>query len=131
MIIPYVYDAGALIALDRGERPAWARHRLAVEDARRVVVPSVVVAQVWRDGRRQYDLGRLLNSCEIVPADDTLARVAGQLCGQAGTSDVVDAIVLVTAQACGLAIIWTSDPNDLDHLRRSGGQPEHVLIRKT
>jgi predicted nucleic acid-binding protein len=131
VIAPYVYDAGALIALDRGQRAAWVRHLVAMDDARRVLVPSVVIGQVWRGGRRQHDLGRVLRSCEILPVDDTLARAAGELCGRANTSDVVDALVLATAQLVGPAVIWTSDPGDLDHLRQVSESPDQVLIRKS
>lgn len=40
----------------------------------------------------------------------------GRLLGAAGTSDVVDAAVVVCAQALGLAPVITSDPQDLRKL---------------
>jgi hypothetical protein len=45
---------------------------------------------------------------------------AGILGGRAGTSDVVDATVVVMAAAAG-AIIWTSDPQDIRALAAKSG----------
>ncbi|GAA1099617.1 hypothetical protein [Nocardiopsis composta] len=56
MNIPYLYDAGALIAIDNNDRRMWARHSLALEDGRSIRVPSVVVmaaglgAVIWTSG---------------------------------------------------------------------------------
>jgi hypothetical protein len=44
--------------------------------------------------------------------DEPIARVAGRLCGAAGTSDVIDASVVATAASQRSAIV-TSDPTDL------------------
>lgn len=112
MNIPYLYDAGTLIAIDNNDRHMWARHSLALEDGRDIYVPSVVVAQAWRDSRRQVRLGKFLAGCHVVPVDLETAKAAGILCGKAGTTDVVDATVVTTAARLG-AIIWTSDPNDI------------------
>lgn len=82
------------------------------------------IGQVWRDGRRQARLARLLGSegVEIVGLDDFGARAAGQLCGVSGTADVIDATVVLCAQARGRRIA-TSDPEDMRHL-----DPALVLI---
>lgn len=112
MNIPYLYDAGALIAVDNNDRRMWARHHLALEDGRDIHVPSVVVSQAWRDSRRQVRLGRFLAGCHVVPVNLETAKAAGVLCGKAGTADVVDATVVVMAASLG-AIIWTSDPGDI------------------
>jgi predicted nucleic acid-binding protein len=110
--IPYLYDAGALIAIDNDDRRMWARHSLALEDGRDIHVPAVVVAQAWRDSRRQVRLGRFLAGCQVASVGLETARAAGVLCGRTGTADVVDATVAVMAAALG-AIVWTSDPGDL------------------
>jgi predicted nucleic acid-binding protein len=109
--IPYLYDAGALIAIDNDDRRMWARHSLALEDGRDIHVPAVVVAQAWRDSRRQVRLGRFLAGCQVASVGLETARAAGVLCGRTGTADVVDATVAVMAAALG-AIVWTSDPGD-------------------
>ncbi|MEU8433641.1 PIN domain-containing protein [Streptomyces sp. NPDC029216] len=115
MNIPYLYDAGALIAIDNNDRRMWARHSLALEDGRDIHVPSIVVSQAWRDSRRRVRLGRFLAGCDVVPVGLETAKTAGVLCGKAGTADVVDATVVVMAASLG-AIIWTSDPDDIHAL---------------
>ncbi len=114
-----VLDAGALIALDRNGRAARAVLRVAADDAYTVQVPAGVIAQAWRDGRRQVLLSRALAHCDEVPLDGVVARAAGLLCGQAGTADVIDASVAVTAAGIArydeVAII-TSDPDDIRRL---------------
>ncbi|CAL9514521.1 hypothetical protein SUDANB106_03730 [Streptomyces sp. enrichment culture] len=112
MNIPYLYDAGALIAIDNDDRRMWARHSLALEDGRDIHVPSVVVSQAWRDSRRQVRLGKFLAGCNVVPVGLETAKAAGILCGKAGTADIVDATVVVMAAGLG-AIIWSSDPYDI------------------
>jgi hypothetical protein len=114
-----VLDAGALIALDRNDRVVWAMLRVAADDASTVQVPAGAIAQAWRDGRRQALLSRALAHCDEVPLDGVVARAAGLLCGQAGTADVIDASVAVTAAGIArhddVAII-TSDPDDMRRL---------------
>jgi hypothetical protein len=75
------------------------------------------VGQVWRDGRVQARLARLLRSrvAEIVPLDFETARAAGQLCGATGTADVIDAVVVLCAHKRGHGVA-TSDPRDLSRL---------------
>lgn len=114
-----VLDAGALIALDRNDRVVWAMLRVAADDASTVQVPAGAIAQAWRDGRRQALLSRALAHCDEVPLDGVVARAAGLLCGRAGTADVIDASVVVTA--AGIArhqdvAIATSDPDDMRRL---------------
>jgi len=127
--IPYVYDAGVLIAIDGNDRRMWAIHHLTVEEGRRVLVPTVVVGQVWRDARRQVQLGRFLHSCEVVPVGLELAKAAGVLCGKAGTRDVVDATVVTVALAHG-AIVFTSDPDDIAHLSTAADVKPGLVIRR-
>ncbi|WP_422774203.1 type II toxin-antitoxin system VapC family toxin [Plantactinospora sp. WMMC1484] len=129
MSIPYVYDAGVLLAIDGNDRRMWAIHHLAVEEGRRLLVPAVVVGQAWRDGRRQLQLGRFLRSCEVVPVGLELAKAAGVLCGRAGTRDVVDASVVTTALTCG-AIVFTSDPEDIAHLSAASDVKPGLVIRR-
>jgi hypothetical protein len=124
---PQIYDAGALIALDRNDRRMWARYQVAIEDGRDVHVPAVVVAQTWRDGARQARLGGVLAGCHVDPVGQETAKAAGILCGRARTSDVADAIVVVMAAALG-AVVWTSDVADLGKLaQQAGARPPPVI----
>jgi hypothetical protein len=53
-------DAGALIAYERERRSVTFRLRLSAEAGTPVFVPAGVLAQAWRDGRRQARLAHLL-----------------------------------------------------------------------
>ena len=112
-----VLDTGALIGFERNDRRVVAIVSRALQHSDPLLVPAGVVAQAWRDGRRQARLARLLGSplCDVLVLDDHRARAAGQLCGVAGTSDVVDASVVVVARESGAKVI-TSDPDDLKRL---------------
>jgi hypothetical protein len=110
-------DAGALIAFERNDRKVVALVACAFAAGTRLAVPAGVVGQVWRDGRNQARLARLLESrvVEVESLDDRRARAAGQLCGSAGTSDVIDASVVLCAKARGHGVV-TSDPADIRRL---------------
>lgn len=84
------------------------------------MVPATVVAQVSRDRRRQVQLGRFLATCTVVPLSEEDAHEAGRLAGRAGTSDVVDASLVVLALRTR-AIIVTGDKQDIERLVVAGG----------
>jgi predicted nucleic acid-binding protein len=128
MTQPHLYDAGALIAIDKNDRRMWARYQVAVDDGRDIRVPAIVVGQAWRDPRRQVRLGRFLVSCRVDPVGLETAKAAGILCGRAGTSDVVDATVAIMAAATG-AVIWTSDPGDIKALADVSSARSALVIR--
>lgn len=113
-------DAGGLIAFERNQRHVVTLVARALSNGVRLVVPAGVVGQVWRDGRKQARLATLLSSAlvEIESLDDEAARAAGQLCGVAGTSDVIDASVVLCARRRGHSVL-TSDPDDLHRLSPS------------
>jgi hypothetical protein len=104
-----------LIAFERNDRRIVALLARALHHEHALVVPAGVVGQVWRDGRRQARLARLLAADEVEALDDRRAREAGQLCGARGTADVIDASVVLGARARGHQIV-TSDPEDLARL---------------
>lgn len=109
------YDAGALIAGERGDRKMWALHRRSLERGDVPIVPSGVLGQGWRGGP-QVQMSRLLAGCRVEDLNEARARSAGAACGAAGMSDVVDASVVVGAAARGDLIV-TSDAGDLQRLR--------------
>ena len=109
-----VLDSGALIALDRGERAMWTRLKAALNAGEVPVTHAGVVGQVWRGDPRQARLAHALKGIEIRAVDDRLGRTAGALLGAAGTSDVIDAAVVLLASD-GDDII-TSDPDDIAQL---------------
>lgn len=109
-------DAGALIAFERNDRRVVAMIARALELGLEVTIPAGVVGQVWRDGRRQVRLVRLLRSekVEVEPLDDAKARAAGQLCGVTKTRDVIDASVALCAKTRDHSVMTS----DVDELRR-------------
>ena len=112
------YDAGALLAADRGERKMWARHRAVLELRQVPTVPAPVVAQGWRGGSRQARLSRLLVGCNVEELDDGQARRVGELLANAARADVVDATVVEVALRRN-DIVVSSDPDDLHVLAAS------------
>jgi len=110
-------DAGALIALDRGDKRLIALLDSALAQRLKLRVPSGVVGQAWRDGRIQVTLARFLriDEVEIIPLDEQLARACGELCGATETADIIDASVVILARQRGDHIV-TSDPRDLRRL---------------
>src|SRR5260370_35624514 len=85
------YDAGALIAADRGERRIWAGHRALLVRREVPTVPAPVLAQSWRGASCQALLARLLAGCDVEALDDEQARPVGSLAARAGTTRIVDA----------------------------------------
>jgi hypothetical protein len=114
-----VLDAGALVALERGD----PRIRATAEDeTRSYVIPAPVLAQVWRDGARQARLARLLHeeTTTIDQLDEGSAKAVGILLGRSGTSDIVDASVVLSARRHN-AVVLTGNAADL--LRIDPGLP--------
>jgi predicted nucleic acid-binding protein len=109
-----VYDAGALIAADRGDRQMWLDHEARLQRGSVPWTTAPVVAQVSR-APAQARLRRLLQGCHVATFTPDQAHAVGALLGRTGTSDVVDAHVVVTAASMG-ATILTSDPRDVERL---------------
>ena len=64
----YVYDSGALIAIERSRDSTQVtshEERLAARD--QIIVPAPVAAQVVRHPARQARLMLTLRSCDIIP----------------------------------------------------------------
>lgn len=115
---PLILDAGALIAVDRNDRSVIDLVELAWRTGQAVLVPAGVLAQVWRSGRRQAAVARVLKAkmTRVVPLDEGDAKASGVLCGETGTADVIDASVVVVAGANPTAVVVTSDPDDMRRL---------------
>lgn len=111
------FDAGALIAIDRGDRKVMLLIADANKKRVRIAVPAGALAQAWRDGRIQARLARFLKTriVEYVAFDAPTARAAGELCGRTATDDPIDASVVLCARKRGHAVV-TSDPGDIQRL---------------
>jgi hypothetical protein len=109
-----VLDAGALVAVDRRDRRIGARLRVLQQQGTPIRVSSAVVGQVWRDGREQANLARVLAGVGIEPLGKDDGKRIGELLALSGSADVVDAhVALMTAQA---DLVLTSDPGDIRKL---------------
>jgi hypothetical protein len=110
-------DAGALIALDRGDRPILLLLARAKENGDAITVPATALAQVLRTPARQVRVVRLCRQpgTDLAALDGPDASAVGLLLAASGTSDIVDAHVVVCARRARQAII-TSDPLDIARL---------------
>lgn len=121
-----VLDAGALIALDRNERSMWVRLKALHAGGELPVTHGGVVGQVWRGGARQARLARAVEGIDVRAIDGGLGRMAGELLGVTGQSDVIDASLALLAADSDEIV--TSDPDGLEILVAATGN--HVeLIR--
>jgi predicted nucleic acid-binding protein len=112
-----ILDAGAVIALARGERKAKAFLARALELMAPVEIPVVVVAETIRGGPRDAPVNRVLKAVGSVPeAREIHGRTAGQLLGAARSAATIDALVVAQAVAGGGAQILTGDREDLERL---------------
>jgi predicted nucleic acid-binding protein len=114
-----VYDAGVLVAADRGDRRVWLAHKARLMERSVPVVPAPVVAQVSRSPR-QSQLRRFLTGCRIAPLGEFDAHEAGRLLGKSRTTDVVDASVVAIAVR-HQAVIITGDVEDMKRLAATAG----------
>lgn len=110
-------DAGGLIAVDRNDRRMVALLARARERGMRLTIPATALAQAMRNPARQARLSRLVRQVDtdLVALDGPDATAAGLLLAQTGTTDIVDAHVVICARRAGQAVV-TSDPVDLRRL---------------
>jgi hypothetical protein len=121
-----VLDAGALVAVDRRDRTIGAQLRVLQQLGTPLRASTAVVGQVWRDGRKQANLARVLAGVGIEPLSKDDGRRIGELLAQAGSPDVVDAHVALMAAPADL--ILTSDPGDIRKLLRARAVSARVQL---
>jgi hypothetical protein len=114
-----VLDAGALLAVERGDREVMALLKGEIQARRAPVTHGGIVGQVWRGGARRARLVWFLRGVDVAPVDEDLGRRSGVLLGRARKSDVIDAAVVLLAED-GDSIL-TTDPGDLHHLAATAG----------
>jgi len=115
-----VLDAGALIAVDRGDRATVARIAAARRRGADLRTSPMVVAQVWRDPQgRQADLARFLKGVDIPDVTHHQGRAAGLLLAATGTADPIDAGLVLLARDGDRVL--TSDVGDIEALAEAAG----------
>lgn len=121
-----VFDAGAFMAVERGDRDLVALVKRERQLGRSPLTHGGVVGQVWRGGHgRQAVLARLLPGVEVAPLDDHSGRRAGVLLGAVGSADVLDAAVVLLAADDDE--IYTSDIDDLRALAAAAGLQVNLI----
>ena len=110
-------DAGALIALDRGDRRMVTLLARAMQHGDRITIPATALAQALRSPARQVRVVRLCRqpSTDLIALDGPDATAVGLLLASSGTSDIVDAHVIVCARRAHQAVV-TSDPDDIGRM---------------
>lgn len=119
-----VLDSGGLIGFERGDREVAALIEATRRRREQIVTSSGCVAQVWRGGPGQALVARLLRGVREQGLDRDVSRQVGQLCGEAASSDVIDAHVALLARDDDVVV--TSDATDLRRLLRARGSTAHV-----
>ena len=118
-----VLDAGALIALERGDRRVRALiKRKGISG--QVMVPTSALAQVWRGGPRSAELALLIKLGHVDALDENRAKDIGVRLAARGASDVTDGHVVCCAIE-SRATVATSDPTDINALT---GPAEHLSL---
>lgn len=111
----YVFDSGALIAIERRKVRATRLLDLVARGSARALVPLPVVTEWWRG--RSDAREAILAAVEVV-ASLEIAKAAGLALAAAKDVDAtvtIDAIVMATA-AVRDAFVVTSDPRDFARL---------------
>lgn len=119
-----ILDAGALVAIDRRDRVIGAQLRVLHRRGTPLRASAAVVGQVWRDGRKQANLARVLTGLGIEALGQEDGKRIGELLARAGSADVVDAHVALLAATADLVL--TSDPGDIRALLQARTIPARV-----
>lgn len=120
-----ILDAGALLAIERGDRDLAARIKREWLEGRPASTHGGVVGQVWRGGSgRQVPLARVIEFVTVHGLDALLGKQAGVLLARAESADVIDAAIAVLASDGDR--ILTSDPDDLVALVQAAGRDVEI-----
>jgi hypothetical protein len=121
---PLIFDAGALIQLERGNANLVQLVQDARQQRRVIIVPATVLAEVWRSAAgTQMAIARLLKrqqrgEVQVAVLDETSAKGVGLLAAATGHDDVPDGHVAYLSLRHGAAPVLTQDPSDIRSLSR-------------
>lgn len=114
-MIGITLDTGALFALERrGQRMKEIVERALAKD-QPLTVPADVIGEWWRGRTDLRD--NILQSMDVEPLTETLAKLAGEALAAVKGATLVDAIVMASAASRG-DIVYSSEVEDLERLRR-------------
>ena len=121
-----VYDAGALISAERGDRRFWALHARALQRKVRPIVPAGCLVESWHGGRVS-NVSRLLDGCEVEVLEESRAKRAGVL--RQTCEDTIGPIgaMVVEAALRRKAAVVTSDRGDIESLARAANRTLNII----
>ena len=108
------FDTGALIALERRRQRMKEIVERALAKDQPITVPADVVGEWWRGRTDLRD--SILESVDVEPLTEALAKVAGEALASINRASLVDAIVMASAASRG-DIVYSSDVEDLERLQ--------------
>jgi predicted nucleic acid-binding protein len=110
----FVFDTGALIAIERRDLRMSKRLMRARELKALILVPTPVLGEWWR-GRTDWREA-ILAAVIVEPLDAALAKTAGEAMAKTRGATLVDAVVMASAARSG-GVVYTSDFGDLARLQ--------------
>ncbi len=120
-----ILDAGAFLAVEKRDRQVGAMLRVLQQRRVPLGTSSPVVAQVWRHGRKQALLARLLSGVDVRALASGDDRRTGELLALANTGDVIDAHLALGVDDGDRVL--TSDPDDINRLLEARGVKATVI----
>lgn len=108
-------DSGALIALERRRLRMRQIFEHAAQCDQRITVPADVVGEWWRGRNDVRDA--ILESVDVEPLTEELAKIAGEALAAVRGATLVDAVVMASAATRG-DVVYTSDVEDLQRLQK-------------
>ena len=108
------FDTGALVALERRRQRMKEIVERALAKDQTITVPADVVGEWWR-GRTDLRES-ILESVDVEPLTERLAKTAGEAIAAVRGAMLVDAIVMASAASRG-DIVYSGDVEDLEALR--------------
>jgi len=109
-----VLDAGAFVAIERRDRKIGAMLRVLQQQRVPVWTSAAVVAQVWRDGRKQALLAKTLAGVGVRALGEGDDKAIGELLALARMDDVIDGHIALAVDDDDRVL--TSDPDDIARL---------------
>jgi hypothetical protein len=104
------FDTGALVALERRRQRMKEILEVALAKDQTITVPADVVGEWWR-GRTDLRES-ILESVDVEPLTEALAKIAGEALAAVRGATLVDAIVMASAASRG-DIVYSGDVEDL------------------
>jgi predicted nucleic acid-binding protein len=108
------FDTGALIALERRRQRMKEIVERALAKDQPLTVPADVVGEWWRGRTDLRDA--ILESVDVEPLTEALAKRAGEALAAVKGATLVDAIVMASAASRG-DIVYSTDVEDLERLQ--------------